>query len=153
MHIEFSKGYLYLDHLNSNAANDPEFISSLNALHESEAGKFGKGKVKLSYGLNKNTKIDLERLKQKANKIRKDNESSATGTEDTKNKSSNDKTDDKDNEYRISVKPDTIQGITISDSEFFDQTLVGRTMLTNTNQFESENHLKETLQQESTSIK
>lgn len=155
MHVMFSKGYLFLEHLQSNAAEDPEVMKCMEAVrNQSNPGSI-KDKLKFTYGLNKNMKIDLKRLKEKANHVLKtqDISNDLVGTEDynEESKINSNINNSKSNHQEKPNRPDPSHGITLSELDMFDQTVNGKTMLTNTNKFDQENKLKETLQQSAVS--
>lgn len=134
-HVDFSKGYLFLEDMRKSATF--------------------KNKLKFTYNQNKEMKIDLERLKKKANQNKKDKDLKSKelsacsvqpiGTE-PKEDLMRDKISKGSQEDGTKRKTDIQKlakyEITLSDSVYLDATVKGNTLLTETNRFEAENKLK-----------
>lgn len=140
-HVDFSRGYLFLEDMKKSAT-------------------LKKDGLKFTYNLGKNMKIDMNRLKKKAcknkqDKIKQKGQKSTESSDSNKSPIGIEETKEYDHDFTKAhevaedeVKQATkvqnaMHAITINDSEFFDSTSKGQTLLTNTNQFEAQNKLGE----------
>lgn len=143
-HIDFSKGYLIFE--------DMKKYSSM------------KDKMKFTYNQNKNMKIDMERLKKKANQNKLDKEKEVKSKEHSDEPHQSNRTEcageqatateivglnSKSDKSKMNLEDLAKHRITINDSEILEGTINGNTLLTQTNVFEVENKLKTSICQSS----